>query len=95
VIGEGGFAEVQSPLISPNGKKVIYRVHGGTDNPALIYYYDGEKVTKLFEGSAQRWIGNDKFIYETFGRVNTDDFGKSTGVYLYDSISGQSTLIFK
>ncbi|MCL4208633.1 hypothetical protein KJZ63_03310 [Patescibacteria group bacterium] len=94
VIGEGKFAQVQGPHISPNGKKVIFQGYDVVNGPNFVYYYDGSETTKLFEGLPRKWVNDDKFIYTVSSEVGATNPSFTQSVYVYDTTTNQSTLLF-
>lgn len=94
IIGEGKFAQVQGPHISPNGKKVVFQGYDVVNGPNFVYYYDGNETTRLFEGLPRKWVNDDKFIYTVSSEVGATNPSFTQSVYVYDTTTNQSTLLF-
>ncbi len=94
VIGEGKFAQVQGPHISPNGKKVVFQGYDVANGPNFVYYYDGIETVRLFEGLPRKWVNDDKFIYTVSSQVGATNPSFTQSVYIYDTTTNQSTLLF-
>lgn len=94
VIGEGRFAQVQGPHISPNGKKVIFQGYDVVNGPNFVHYYDGNETVRLFEGLPRKWVNDDKFIYTVSSEVGATNPNFTQSVYVYDTTTNQSELLF-
>lgn len=94
VIGEGKFAQVQGPIISPNGDKVIFRAYDEVNGPNYVHYFNGQETVRLFAGIPRKWINNDKFIYAIPSIVGATNPDLTDGLFLYDTVTGESLQLF-
>lgn len=95
VIAEGRFASVQSPHISPDGKKVLYRKYDVLNGPNYIELYMNGQSQRLFEGLTLAWVDDNRFIYGVYpkGEENNSNDGAAEKYYQYDLTTRQSTLM--
>lgn len=90
VIDEGTWAEVQGPIISPDGRRIIYVNHrGGSFWETTLW--DGQSKKLLTSGSPHIWLNNDQFIMT---RIETQEDKTLTRVFLFDIPSGNEQQLY-
>lgn len=76
-IGEGNWADIQWPILAPDGNRLIYQKYGVVNGPTFVQYWDGRESKRLVEGHPIMWVDNNRFIYNVF-------ITKQEKVFLYD-----------
>lgn len=94
VISTGQFAQVQQPIISPTGDKVVFQGYDVVNGPNFVYYFDGVETHKLFEGLPRKWVNNDSFIYAVSSEVGATNPSLTSRVFIYDTVKKESVQLF-
>jgi hypothetical protein len=95
VVDEAPFAFKQQPILSPDETKVVYQGHDEVNGPNFVYYFDGQKSEKLFEGIPQMWINDQVFMYAVFAPTHSNNLSNATAYYKYDTTTKKTTELYK
>jgi hypothetical protein len=95
LIAEDQFAYIQQPLLSPNEDRVVYQGKDEVDGANFVYYFDGQKAEKLFEGLPLWWITNDSFVFAVFNPSHANNPEMADTFYRYDIGAKKTTELFK
>ena len=90
---KAGFAQIQAPKISPDGKMVTFMSYDEQNGPLFTYLYDGEKVEKVVDGTARVWISNTQFIYMIANPAHASNPDMASKLFIYDTEMKKSTQI--
>lgn len=94
VVDEAQFAYKQQPILSPDETKVIYNGRDEVNGPNYVYYFDGQKPEKLFEGIPQWWINNQSFVYAVFSPNYASNLSKVRQFFKYDVTTKKTTELY-
>lgn len=85
IIDQGGWADFQSPFISPDGKNLVYTKHEPPSGWHLIVW-DGRDKRRIENSRFKAWVGSDSVIYAK--RTNDTNYSK---YYLHNLTNAQET----
>ncbi|NMB69769.1 hypothetical protein GYA27_01005 [candidate division WWE3 bacterium] len=96
IIDAGGWADVQWPILSPDGKKVAYQRAEFSDkfksNIAALWIVDDSKIPeKLGMGRPLAWVDNDNLIIDQ----TVDVAGRMASAKALFSITSKKVITFK
>lgn len=95
IIDSGAWAEVQSPLVSANGQKIVYAKREGyigtgiPNQTTWIYDIASRKKAKLGTGQPQQWINDTTLLAK---KANSKGYNGS--LILIDTTTKEETLIY-
>lgn len=96
IIASGRWAQVQQPLISPNGKLVAYIQRNTDPNGKYdVYLFDSNKEERRVianDAYTRQWI-NDHLIVVEHYRNSANIYGQTSSIELIDLATSQTTII--
>ncbi|HUV72242.1 MAG TPA: hypothetical protein VMW25_04480 [Clostridia bacterium] len=62
VVDEGRWAQVQVPVLAPDGERLLYEKRDDPNQP-VVYYWDGARAKKLVEGFGAMWVDEKRLVF--------------------------------
>lgn len=88
------FAQIQGPVISPDGNQVAFRGYDIVNGPQFTYLYDGKTVERVAEGYPRGWIDNSQFIILRTDPSHATNPHMGTIVSKYDTKTKRSVNLY-
>lgn len=92
-IMKANFAQIQGPIISPDGRQVAFRGYDEVNGPLYTYLYDGSDVEKVIDGFPRAWVSNTEFLVVETDPSHATNPQMSARLFVYNTETRSATQV--